>query len=291
MEPSQILSLLERSLFYSKQLKNKQKITKILDGKIVANLFFEHSTRTRFSFEVAAKRLGAGVLNFDSDSSSLAKGETLEDTLKTFDALGIDVGIIRHSDDSYIEDLKTKYNFSVINAGAGSFEHPSQSLLDLFTIQEEFGTLENLTVAICGDVTHSRVAKSNINALKKFNSKVILTGPEELMPVPAKVDNHCEVMKVDDVIKVADVVMLLRVQHERHDLHELNIDNYNRDYGLNDDRLNLMKKNAIIMHPGPFNRGVEISSHLVEHKQSRIFKQKENGVYTRMAILEWIINE
>ncbi len=291
MEPSQILSLLERSLFYSKQLKNKQKITKILDGKIVANLFFEHSTRTRFSFEVAAKRLGAGVLNFDSDSSSLAKGETLEDTLKTFDALGIDVGIIRHSDDSYIEDLKTKYNFSVINAGAGSFEHPSQSLLDLFTIQEEFGTLENLTVAICGDVTHSRVAKSNINALKKFNSKVILTGPEELMPVPAKVDNHCEVMKVDDAIKVADVVMLLRVQHERHDLHELNIDNYNRDYGLNDDRLNLMKKNAIIMHPGPFNRGVEISSHLVEHKQSRIFKQKENGVYTRMAILEWIINE
>jgi aspartate carbamoyltransferase catalytic subunit len=285
-----IISILERASYFSQKIQNKEPFNKTLQDKVIANLFFEHSTRTRFSFEVAAKRLGANVLNFDAESSSIAKGETLYDTLKAFEALGIDVGIIRHSDDSYIESLKEKHRFSIINAGAGKFEHPSQSLLDLYTIQAEFKTLENLTITICGDIANSRVAKSNINALKKFNSNIILSGPKELLPKEDDLDDHCKIMNIDDAIKRSDVVMFLRVQHERHSLYDLDTTSYNKDYGLNAQRMNFLKPDAIIMHPGPFNRDVEISSELVEHRQSRIFKQKENGVYTRMAILEWILS-
>ena len=174
-------SILDRASYFSQLKFRKSYYPKILDGHIIANLFFENSTRTRFSFEVAAKRLGAQVLNFDSDSSSLSKGETLYDTLRTFEALGIDVAIIRHSDDQYIESLRDKHLFQIINAGAGKNEHPSQSLLDLFTIKEEFQTLDNLTITICGDVANSRVAKSNIVALQKFkNNRIILSGPKEL---------------------------------------------------------------------------------------------------------------
>lgn len=234
--------------------------------------------------------MGGQVLNFDSKSSSLAKGETLYDTLRTFESLGIDIGIIRHSDDSYIESLRDKHQFQIINAGAGKFEHPSQSLLDLFTIQQEFNRLENLTITICGDVTNSRVAKSNINALKKFaHNKVFLAGPKELMPSADELDPICQVKDLNEAIAESDIVMFLRVQHERHDLYELNTNNYNEEFGLNSKRLGLMRKEAIIMHPGPFNRGVEITSEVVEHPQSRIFKQMENGVYTRMAILEWLL--
>ena len=289
MDTKLIISILERATFFSQSLKTKSTFEKPLKDKIVANLFFEPSTRTRFSFEVAAKRLGASVLNFDVSSSSLSKGETLYDTLRTFESLGIDIGIIRHSDDSYIESLKDKHNFHIINAGAGKFEHPSQSLLDLYTIQQEFKTLENLTITICGDIANSRVAKSNITALKKFNSKVILSGPSELMPKESELEDNCSIMPIDDAIKISDVIMLLRVQHERHSLFELNIKDYNEKYGLNHKRVKLMQDRAIIMHPGPFNRDVEILSELVEHNKSRIFKQMENGVYTRMAILEWIL--
>ncbi len=290
MESHEILSILERAAFYSQNLNQKKEFTKALKDKLVANLFFENSTRTKFSFEVAAKRLGANVLNFDTTSSSMSKGESLYDTLKTFESFGIDIAIIRHSDDSYIESIKKQFKFQVVNAGAGKFEHPSQSLLDLFTIQQEFGSLEGLTVTICGDVATSRVAKSNIAALKKFNCKVLLAGPAELMPAKEELDDHCEVTTLDEALKVTDVAMFLRVQHERHHLFELNIDNYNADFGLNDKRIELLKAKAIIMHPGPFNRDVEIQGHLVEHPQSRIFKQVENGVYTRMAILEWIVS-
>jgi aspartate carbamoyltransferase catalytic subunit len=289
LDPKTILSIIERASFFSQLLKSKQKIPKTLENKIIANLFFEHSTRTRFSFEVAAKRLGAEVLNFDAKSSSIAKGETLYDTLKTFEALGIDIGVIRHSDDSYIESLKNTHGFNIINAGAGKFEHPSQSLLDLQTIYEEFGTLENLTICICGDISNSRVASSNIRALKKFNSNVILCGPPALLPDTDKLDEHCQISTLDEAIEVADVVMMLRVQHERHHLFELDINEYNQNFGLNLERVKKMKEKSIIMHPGPFNRDIEISSEIVEHHKSRIFKQKENGVYTRMAILEWIV--
>ena len=290
MSPEDILSILERAFYFSQLKSRKSYYPRILEGKIIANLFFENSTRTRFSFEVAAKRLGAEVLNFNSEASSLAKGETLYDTLRTFEALGIDVGIIRHSDDHYIDGLKDKHQFHVINAGAGKYEHPSQSLLDLFTMKEEFGSLENLTVTICGDVASSRVAKSNINALNKFkNNRVILCGPPELMPEKKDLAPNCEILSIDDALAVSDVAMVLRVQHERHHLFELDTSQYNEKYGLNPKRMEVLKPEAIIMHPGPFNRDVEISSSLVEDPKSRIFKQKENGVYTRMAILEWLL--
>lgn len=263
-------------------------MTKNLQNKIVANLFFENSTRTRFSFEVAAKRMGSHVLNFSEENSSLSKGESLYDTLKTFESLGVNIAIIRHSDDHFVNSLKEQFNFSVINAGAGKFEHPSQSLLDLFTIKEEFKVLEGLTVTICGDINSSRVAKSNITALGKFGVKVLLTGPEELLPKNDNIPKHCEVVSLDEATKASDVLMFLRIQHERHETFELSTKDYNDQYGLNDRRIAMMKDNAIIMHPGPVNRDVEILTHLVEHKRSRIFQQMENGVYARMAILDWI---
>lgn len=239
---------------------------------------------------MAAKRLGAHVLNFTSGDSSLSKGESLYDTLKTFESLGVNTAIIRHKDDNYINDIKenNKFKFNIINAGAGKFEHPSQSLLDLFTIQQEFGSFKGITVAICGDINSSRVAKSNIAAFKKLGVKVLLTGPELLLPSASKLEAHCELCSIDQAIKQADVVMFLRIQHERHQTFELSTNDYNSDFGLNHERIKKLKKSTIIMHPGPVNRDVEILSELVEHKTSRIFKQMENGVYTRMAILDWI---
>lgn len=256
--------------------------------RVAANIFFENSTRTKFSFEVAQKRLGAHVINFDEKSSSLAKGESVADTLKTFEALGVDIAVVRHMDDQFINSLKGRFSFSVINAGAGKFEHPTQSLLDLFTIKEEFGSFENLTVTICGDIKSSRVAKSNILALGKLGVSVILSGPEALLPKSEDLPPHCELMGLDEALKLSDAVMFLRVQHERHQTFELPIENYNAKHGLNDERLKKLKAGGIIMHPGPVNRDVEIQSDLVECERSRIFKQMENGVYTRMAILDWL---
>lgn len=286
LDTQHILSIFERADYFSKLTNNNQ--LDILKGKIVANLFFENSTRTRFSFEIAAKKLGADVINFHSESSSIAKGETLLDTLKTFEALGVDTAIIRHSDDAFIESVKDKFKFNVVNAGAGKKEHPSQSLLDLFTMKQEFGDLSKLKILICGDILSSRVAKSNISALEKFGAKIYLAGPKDLLPSVDELPENCELSSIDEALKVADVAMFLRIQHERHHLVEVNLDTYNSDYGLNSERIKLLKPSAIIMHPGPFNRDIEISSELIECEQSRIFKQMENGVFTRMAILEWM---
>lgn len=288
LDPNDILSIFERADYFSKLIQKKSQIPKTLENKVIANLFFENSTRTKFSFEIAAKRLGANVLNFNAEKSSIAKGESLLDTLRTFEALGVENAIIRHSDDSFIESLKGQFSFNIINGGAGKKEHPSQSLLDLFTIKQEFKSLEGLTITICGDILSSRVAQSNIQALKKFGVKVLLCGPKELLPEKNNLEENCEISSIDEALKVSDVAMFLRIQHERHHLVELNIESYNKEFGLNDDRMKLLNNKAIIMHPGPFNRNIEIASHLIESNQSRIFKQMENGVYTRMALLEWI---
>ena len=272
-------------------MQNKKEFPKVLENKVVANLFFENSTRTKFSFEIAALRLGAKTLNFNESNSSRTKGESLYDTLKTFESLGIDTAIIRHSDDHFIENSTRDFSFSIINGGAGKFEHPSQSLLDLFTIQEEFKSLEGLTVAICGDINSSRVAKSNIRIFQKMGIKVLLCGPDTLLPKDENLLPHCKKSSVRDAAKVADVMMFLRIQHERHEAFELDIKNYNQEYGLNDEVMSLLKEESIIMHPGPVNRDVEIKTNLVEHPKSRIFKQIENGVYTRMAILDWLYQE
>lgn len=255
----------------------------------MGNLFFENSTRTHYSFEVAQKRLGAHVLNFDQASSSMSKGETLYDTLKYFDAIGVDIAVIRHKDDTYVSKSKDLFNFQIVNAGAGANEHPSQALLDLFTIQQEFGDFENLTITICGDIQTSRVAKSNIAAYQKLGIRTILSGPESLLPSKGKLPEGCELMSLDEAIPQSDVIMLLRIQHERHQTFEIPTEEYNKHYGLNLDRVNKMKDKAIIMHPGPFNRGVELTDEIVEHQKSRIFAQKANGVPVRMAIMEWLL--
>lgn len=291
MTPDDLFSILEKSNFYFQKISQKENIDPVLAGLVAANIFFENSTRTKFSFEVAQKRLGAHVLNFDAASSSLSKGESLLDTLKTFNALGARIAVVRHSDDEFITTIKDQFNFSVINAGAGKNEHPSQSLLDIYTLQQEFKKLEGLTVTICGDVSSSRVAKSNMRAFRMLGIKTLLCGPAELLPQKEDLSSNEEIVSLDQALNASDALMFLRVQHERHEMFELPIKDYNERFGLNDKRAERMKKGAIIMHPGPVNRGVEILDHLVEAPQSRIFKQMENGVYTRMAALNWIMEK
>ncbi len=203
--------------------------------------------------------------------------------------MGTELAVIRHSDDNFIQSIKDQFAFRVINAGAGKYEHPSQSLLDLFTLKQEFGDLEGLTISICGDIVNSRVARSNISALKLMGAQVLLSGPRELIPKDEELPENCSKTSLDDALKICDAAMFLRVQHERHEALELPIKDYNKVFGLNQKRMGLLKPHCIIMHPGPVNRGVEIEASLVEHSTSRIFKQMENGVYTRMAILDWIM--
>lgn len=285
LSSSEILSLLDRSRYFSLNHKNPDKVHHILRNKIVANVFYEPSTRTRCSFEVAAKRLGCEVVNFVPENSSVKKGETVYDTLKCLESLGVEGIVFRHSDDHVFDQLKDKIHLPLLNAGAGKHEHPSQGLLDLFTLREEFQRLEGLKVAICGDIKHSRVAGSMMVAAEKFGMEIYLSGPSDLLPKSQK--SFVREIPFDDALPKVDAVMMLRIQLERHGGLELNQESYHRDFGLTKARLSTMKKDAIILHPGPFNRGIEITDELVEHPQSRIFKQMENGVYARMAILEW----
>lgn len=250
---------------------------------VIVNLFFEPSTRTRFSFELAAKKLGYHVLNFDARNSSTTKGETLYDTLRTFEAMGVNTAIIRTQEEGILQEIAPQVEVSLINAGAGANEHPTQGLLDLLTIRQEFGHLEGLKVAIIGDVKHSRVANSNIVALSKFGAAISLAGPEQWMPT--EIDSNVQISSVDDALNDADVVMMLRVQSERHALTNT-IDNYLESYGLNKTRFAKLKDNTIVMHPAPFNRGIEIDGDLIERSNSRIYRQVANGVAIRMAVLE-----
>lgn len=276
----EIFSLLDRAENFSKYGSRE------LPGKyIVSNLFFEPSTRTKMSFEVAERKLGLDVIPFESNFSSALKGETLYDTVKTFEAIGVDALVIRHSDEGYYEDLIGKTTVSIINGGDGASQHPTQSLLDLFTIREEFGTFEGLNIVIAGDIAHSRVAKSNADTLARLGANVTFLCPKEW-----KGDFEA-VHEWNEEILASDVVMLLRVQHERHDgTTTFTKEEYHEKYGLTFERGQQMKDGAIIMHPAPFNRGVEIDDRLIECEKSRIFKQMSNGVYVRMAILEAILN-
>jgi aspartate carbamoyltransferase catalytic subunit len=253
----------------------------------VSNLFFEDSTRTKTSFEVAERKLGLQVIPFDVTHSSVNKGESLYDTVKTMKSIGIDLVVIRHKKDRYFDELKG-IDIGLINGGDGTGNHPSQSMLDLMTIKQEFGKFEGLHVGIVGDVKHSRVAHSNAEALEKLGAKVSFSGPETWFDRDAI--NSGAFQQLDDLIVTVDVLMLLRIQHERHDQKSIfSIDEYLQQYGLTKAREKNMKPNAIIMHPAPVNRGVEIDSDLVECERSRIFKQMENGVYARMAILKDVL--
>lgn len=250
----------------------------------VSNLFFEDSTRTKTSFYMAQRQLGLQVVPFAVNSSSVNKGESLYDTVKTLQSLGIDLLVIRHKQDKYYEELRN-IDIPIINGGDGSGNHPSQTLLDLMTIQQEFGNFKGLKVGIVGDVKHSRVANSNAEALRKLGAKVFFSGPEKWFDEGTIINGTY--MSIDELVKEVDVLMLLRIQHERHgEKMKISLDSYHRKFGLTIDREKMMKENAIIMHPAPINRGVEIDSELVECERSRIFKQMQNGVFARMAILK-----
>ncbi len=280
LEIKEIEELLESATAF----KSGKKKINYNGEKIIANLFFEPSTRTHYSFETAELKLGCKTIDFAPESSSMKKGETLYDTVKTFESLGVDAVVIRHREDEYYKQLNN-IKIPILNGGDGTKDHPSQSLLDLYTIKEEFGHFEGLKVLIVGDIKHSRVAHSNIKVMERLGMKVYTSGPEEFK------DEELEFVNFEEYLPQVDVVMLLRIQLERHN-EKINIDakSYNKKYGLNVENVSKMKEKAIIMHPAPFNRNVEISDDIVECSKSRIFKQIENGVFVRMAMIEKVLS-
>ncbi len=248
--------------------------------KLVANLFFEPSTRTHYSFASAQLQLGCKVEDFTAEGSSVEKGETLYDTVKTFESIGYDAVVIRHKKDEYFKELEN-INIPIINAGDGAGNHPTQCLLDLLTIKQEFGHFEGIKLAIIGDIKHSRVAASNKEAMEMLGGKCLFAGPLQWQR-----DGY-EHIEIDDAIKWADVVMMLRIQKERHSAAmDMTDSEYLNMYGLTKKRAEAMQKHAIIMHPAPVNRGVEIDTSLVEAQNSRIFKQMSNGVLVRKAAIK-----
>jgi len=252
----------------------------------IANLFFENSTRTKLSFELAEKRLSADVLNFSANQSSLKKGETLVDTVNNILAMKVDMIVIRHPNPGAAHFLSKQVDSCIINAGDGTHEHPSQALLDAFSLQEKFGELVGKRIAIVGDVLHSRVALSNIYALKMLGAEVSVCAPKSL--IPKHIDSLGVKISTDlsKTLKWCDALNILRVQNERMDLNYFpSIREYTQNFGLTSKRLKAVKKDIVILHPGPINRGVEISSEVADSDQSIILDQVENGVAIRMAII------
>jgi len=268
---------------------NQRDIKKVptLRGKTIINLFYESSTRTRTSFEIAAKRLSADTINISPSTSSATKGETLADTAMNLLAMGPDIIIMRHAVSGSHYFLANKVTCSIINAGDGAHEHPSQGLLDMLTMKDKFGRLDGLKVAIIGDITHSRVARSNIQGLTRLGSSIYLAGPPTMIPPGVeRLGNVTVCATMKEALQDADVVMMLRIQQERQGKTLMpNTREYARYFGLNPTNLQLAKPNAMVMHPGPINRGVEMSSYVVDGPQSHILKQVENGVAVRMAML------
>jgi aspartate carbamoyltransferase catalytic subunit len=257
-----------------------------LRGRTVVNLFFEDSTRTRISFEAAAKRLSADVITFSAKGSSVAKGESLKDTALTLEAMGADAVVVRHSASGAPHRLAGWLHGSVVNAGDGAHEHPTQALLDAFTMRRRLGRLEGLRVAIVGDVLHSRVARSNVRLLHTLGADVTLVAPPTLLPV-AVAGWPCETgYDLDAALPKADVVMMLRVQQERMNAAYFpTVREYSRRYGLDSGRMAMLPEHAIVMHPGPMNRGVEIAADVADSARSTIVEQVTNGVSVRMAVL------
>ncbi len=257
-----------------------------LQGKTVVNLFFESSTRTRISFELAEKRLSADVLNFSALTSLLTKGETLKDTVRNIEAMKIDMVVIRHSAAGSPHYLTKLINANVINAGDGTHEHPTQALLDMYTIREKLGKIEGLNVCIVGDISHSRVAMSNIFGLLTMGANVAVCGPKTMIPKDLEKLGVTCFTNIDDAIRFADVLNILRIQLERGAASNFpSLREYHRLFGITKERLLKSKKDILIMHPGPINRGVELASDVADGSNSVILEQVTNGVAVRMAVL------
>jgi len=253
----------------------------------VLKLFLEPSTRTALSFEIACKNLGINFSILDLEDSSLTKGESILETLKNVHSLGFNAAIIRIKEEGILSEIAGTLDMSIINAGEGQLEHPSQALLDAITINDEFQTLDGLKIGIVGDINHSRVASSNVDLLSKFDSEVRVFQPSEFGELN---DSKYILEDLERIYAKSDVVMVLRNQFERHKNIEVSKNEYLEKYGLNRKRLKNLKKDSIIMHPGPFNRGIEICDDVLTHEKCRFYKQVENGVYARMAILKEVLN-
>lgn len=286
IEADDISLILETAKDMKKIVTSSMKRVNYLQGKSVISLFYENSTRTRVSFELAAKYMGAQAVNISVSTSSVAKGETLIDTGKTLEAMGTDIIIIRHSQSGAPHFLAKNVKSAVINAGDGMHEHPTQALLDMMTMEEAFGTLSGLKVAIVGDVSHSRVARSNIIGLTKMGAQVNLFAPSTLMPVGIDQMGAQICPSIEDAVADCDVVMGLRVQLERQKKALFpSTCEYSKFFGLNPENIKGAKKNALFMHPGPVNRGVEMTSSIIDADSSVINMQVTNGVAVRMALL------
>jgi len=282
-EIERILHLAETFLEVSRRPVRK---VPTLRGKTVLNVFFEASTRTRSSFELAGKRLGADVMNIGGSASSTSKGESLRDTIATLDAMHADVIVVRHSASGAAEYVAERTRASVVNAGDGMHEHPTQALLDAFTIRRHRQRIEGLKVAICGDIAHSRVARSNAWLLPLFGAEVRLAGPRTLLPRSIAPWNVQVFDRIEPALEGADVIMMLRIQRERLGSSLLpSLREYAREFGLSPERLALANQDALVMHPGPINRGVEISPEVADGPHSVILDQVESGVAVRMAVL------
>jgi aspartate carbamoyltransferase catalytic subunit len=279
-----LIDAAEEEIAVSRQVEKKKAV---LRGRTLINLFFEVSTRTQSSFEIAGKRLGADVMNMAVGNSSAKKGETLIDTAMTLNAMRPDILVVRHHAAGAVELLAQKVGCSVINAGDGAHEHPTQALLDALTIRREKGRIEGLTVAICGDILHSRVARSNIILLNLLNARVRVIAPSTLLPAGIErmgVEVFTDMRKG---LQGADIVMMLRLQKERMDGSFVpSVREYFRFFGLDEEKLSWAKPDALVMHPGPMNRGVEIASEVADGSRSLIRDQVEMGVAVRMAVLE-----
>lgn len=287
LNDEQIATILDRGAHWFEFNRGARRADQALAGFTIINAFFENSTRTLLSFEIAANRLGAQVVTMQVEHSSIKKGETLEDTARTLNAMRADALVVRHGEQGAPTRLASIMDCPVVNAGDGIGEHPTQALLDALTIRSHFGQVEGLKVAICGDIKHSRVARSNAKLLPRLGAEVRLAGPPSLVPP------ELGGMSIDDAIEGADVVMMLRVQRERME-DELGDapGEFLRLYGLTPERLAKAEPHAVVMHPGPMNRGVEIDSAIADDpERSLIWQQVENGVAVRMACLELLAQQ
>ncbi|MBZ2185678.1 MAG: aspartate carbamoyltransferase catalytic subunit [Bryobacter sp.] len=287
----EIEALLDRARDFQPLQQRKEKRLDLLGGRLVVNLFFEASTRTRISFEIAAKRLGADAISISSQGSSVSKGETLLDTVSTLSAMRPDAIVMRHAASGAPHFLARHLPIPIINAGDGQHEHPTQALLDARTILDNRSSLEGLRVAIIGDILHSRVARSNIHLLAKFGVDIVLCGPAPLVPqeLTGLAPGVSITYDIREALRETDIIMMLRVQLERQNETNFPAGEYSRFYGLRAENLALAKPDAIVMHPGPMNRGREISTEVADSSRSVILSQVENGIAVRMAVLEKVL--
>lgn len=286
LQVSEVNEILQNAKSFKEVSERDIKKVPTLRGKTVINLFLEDSTRTRTSFEIAGKRLSADVINISKGGSSVSKGESLLDTAKTLEAMNPSVLVVRAKQSGFPEILSQHLNCSVINGGDGAHEHPTQALLDLFTLVEKRGSVKGMKIAIVGDIAHSRVARSNLYLLKTMGAEINLVGPASLMPFEVENFDAKVFHNLMDGIQEADAIMMLRIQKERAGLPSFpSIREYSRFYGLDKSKLARCKKDVVILHPGPVNRGIEISPDVADGKHSVILDQVANGVAVRMAVL------